>query len=104
MPATATAVTTTTSTAAITTTATASAAATFRPAAESTAPTPGLRASFIDCNRTSVHFLTVQRANRRLRFLIAAHFDEAEPFGAASIAIDNDLRRLHCAMGAELLL
>ena len=86
------------------TTTTAAAFPTATATAETTAAATGLRPRFIDRNGSAIHLLTVERANGRLRFLVVAHFYETEAFGAAGVTIDNNLRRLHCAMGAELLL
>jgi len=100
----------------MTTAATAVAAATAASATTATAATPaakpttataataaGLRPGFIHGNGATIQLLAVEGGNRRLRFRIAAHLDEAEALGAPRITVDNDLRRLHRAMCAELL-
>ena len=48
--------------------------------------------------------LTVQRRDRRLGFLIGAHFDETEPLGSAGVAIIDDLRRDHGPVLSKQLL
>jgi hypothetical protein len=48
--------------------------------------------------------LAVERGNRRRRFFVAGHLDEAETFASAGFTVADDLRRLHLAVGAEKFL
>jgi len=48
--------------------------------------------------------LTVERRNRRLGFLIAAHLDETEPLALASGSIVDYVRSFHCTIRGEQLL
>jgi hypothetical protein len=48
--------------------------------------------------------LAIERGNRRRRFFIAGHLNEAETFAPAGVTVADDLRRLHLAVGAEQLL
>jgi hypothetical protein len=48
--------------------------------------------------------LTVERRNRRLGFLIAAHLDETEPLALASGSIVDYVRGFHCTIRGEQLL
>jgi hypothetical protein len=86
-----------TASAAATTTAVAAPAATTAAAeattsaATATAAALFARAGFVDGQRAAAMFLAVERADRRLGFLIGAHLDEAESFGSAGVAIVDDL-------------
>src|SRR5271165_2324417 len=51
------------------------------------------RLGFVDGQRSAVMLLAVERLNGGLGFLVAAHLDEAEPLGAAGVAILDDLGR-----------
>ena len=47
--------------------------------------------------------LAIERRNRRLGFLIAAHLDETEPLALASVSIVDHVRAFHCTMRSEQL-
>src|SRR5262249_44367541 len=88
--------------AAITTTAAATAVAAA--AAATTAATVLLGPGLVHRQVTAADLLTAHACDRRLRLGVAAHLDEAEPFGASGVAIHDDLRRLHGAERLEHLL
>ena len=48
--------------------------------------------------------LAVERRNRRLGFLIAAHLDKTEPLALASVSIADYVRAFHRTMRGEQLL
>ena len=81
--------------------ATATAAATVATAITTTAATVAatttaarlLRFGFVDRDLATAELRIVHRRDRRLRFVIAAHFDETETAAAAGIAITNDASR-----------
>src|SRR5262249_21445825 len=63
----------------------------------------GFRTGLVDGQASAVYFLAVQRRNRRLGLLVGLHLDEAEPLGAAGVAVHDDLRGLHGAVCLEQL-
>lgn len=60
------------------------------PAAASAARAWFLRTRFVDCQRAAAKLGTVQRGDRRLRFRISGHFDEAEASRLAGELIGDD--------------
>src|SRR5205085_4023363 len=58
-------------------------------AATTTAATRAIfaRARFVHRQRPSAHIFAVQAGNRRLSFLLGAHFDKSESFASAALAI-----------------
>src|SRR5579862_9011178 len=83
--------------------ATAAMAATMTAAATTATATAafGFGPGFIDGQRPAATVLAVQGGNRSLGLLIGFHLDEAETFGTAGVAIDDDLSRFHRAVGFE---
>src|SRR5437870_10746413 len=59
------------------------------------------RTSLVDREGPAVFVLAVQPGDRRLRLLVVAHFNEAEAFRAAGLAVHNDLGRLNRAVRRE---
>jgi hypothetical protein len=47
--------------------------------------------------------LAVERGNRRVRFGVAGHLDEAKALAATGVAVIDDLRRHHLAVLAKQL-
>lgn len=95
---------TTTAIAATSATTTTTAAMATAPPAETTATaSAGLRPGFVHGNGATVQLFAIEGGNCRLRFRITAHFDKTETLGAARVAVDDDLRRLHRTMRAKLL-
>src|SRR3954470_20889755 len=93
-----------TASAATTTAATTVAAAAATTAAASTTATTAAaaaifaRASFVDGERAPVVLLAVHSGNGRLGFFIASHFDKAQTFASAGVAIHDDFSTLHSAV------
>jgi hypothetical protein len=91
-----------TASAATTTAPTVAAAAATTAAASTTATTAAAaifaRASFVDGERAPVVLLAVHSGNGRLGFFIASHFDKAETFASAGVAIHDDFGTLHGAI------
>src|SRR5262249_50311968 len=89
--------------AAVTATAAAVATATAVAAAVATtaAATRRLRLRFADLDLTAVERRTVQRLDRRLRFAVGRHLDEAEAFALARVAVRDEVDRLDGAVRAE---
>jgi hypothetical protein len=56
---------------------------------------------FIDVQRTTVEFPTVQRGNCLVAIGVIGHFDKAETFGAARIAVRNDVYTVNCAINLK---
>jgi len=93
------------STATITSSATASPlAAITTPAAASSATAIFPRLGFVHFEGPAAMLLTVERRNRRLGFLIAAHLDETEPLALASGSIVDYVRAFHCTIRSKQLL
>src|SRR5262249_30884964 len=59
------------------------------------------RLGFVDGQRAAVNFLAVHGLDGCLGLLVGAHLDEAEPLGAAGVAVHDDLGRLHRAVRLE---
>lgn len=59
---------------------------------------------FIDDQGSAFHLLAIHAVDRRLRFGIRAHLDEAETLGATGFTVHHDLRRRHGAELSECLL
>ena len=59
---------------------------------------------FIDGQGTTFNTLSVERSNCCLRFLIGAHFDKAETFGALRFTIGDHLCRSNRAVRGKHLL
>src|SRR6516225_6478452 len=76
------------------------AAAVAAPAAAPFLARPGL----IDRESSAVDLGAIERLDRRLRFLIAAHLHEAEPLGAAAVPVHDHLGRLDRSVRREHLL
>jgi hypothetical protein len=66
-----------------------------------TAATPFLRASLIDRYRPAVHLLAVEGGDGRVRFLVAAHLNEAEPLRLPGSAVRDHLGGAYSAMSRE---
>jgi hypothetical protein len=66
-----------------------------------TAATFFLGPGFIDGYRSPAHILAVEGGDGRFGFLLAAHLNEAEPFGLSGGAIRDDLGRANGAMRCE---
>src|SRR5262245_23321918 len=64
----------------------------------------GLGPRFVDGKRASLHLFAVESGNGGLGLLIAPHLHEAEPLRSARVAVHDDLRGLHSAVGLEDLL
>ncbi len=83
-------------------------AATARAAPLATATTAAcarlLGTCFIDGQGTTFNTLSVERSNRCLRFLIGAHFDKTETFGALRFTIGDHLCRSNRAVRGKHLL
>src|SRR4051794_36068532 len=89
-------------TAAATPAAATAAAAPVAPPAATAAPAAVLTGlGLVDRQRAAVHLLAVHGLDGGLGFLVGAHLDEAEPLGAAGVAVHDDLRRLHRAVRLE---
>jgi hypothetical protein len=88
------ATTTATTVAAAATTAAAATAATTTAAAAAIFAWPG----FVDGERPPIVLFAVHSGNGRLGFFIGAHFDKAETFASARVAIHDDLGTLHGAV------
>jgi hypothetical protein len=89
----------TASAATTTTAAVATAAASTSSAATATAATTILAwASFVHSERTAVVLRTIHARDGRLRFFVRAHFDKAETFASARVAIHDDFGTLHGAV------
>ena len=95
------------------TTATAPTAVTTTAAAVTTAATTTVAAataawftgpSLVDGQPAAVDLLVMERLDRRLCFLIAAHLHEAEALAAAGVAVVDDLDALHAPELREQLL
>jgi hypothetical protein len=98
------ATTTATATATETTTAT-TAAPTESTAPTATAPTAFFaRAGFVDGQRPAAVLLAVERRDRGLGFVVAAHLHKTETFASAGVAVVDDLGRHDGAVLAEQLL
>jgi hypothetical protein len=85
------------------------AAATARAAPLATATTAAtcarlLGTCFIDGQGTTFNTLSVERSNCCLRFLIGAHFDKTETFGALRFTIGDHLCRSNRAVRGKHLL
>jgi hypothetical protein len=79
-------------------------AATTTTAAVTTAAATGTwlhRTRFVHDHVATVNRLAVHAADRCLRFCIAGHFDKAEAFGTAAVAVGHDFGRLDLTEGAE---
>jgi hypothetical protein len=85
---------TTTAAAAATTTsvATATATATATVTTAAAATTFFTRTGFVDSQTTAVLLLIIERSDGRTGGVVVAHFDEAEAFATAGVAILNHLR------------
>jgi hypothetical protein len=85
-------------------------AATARAAPLTTATTAAatcarlLGTCFIDGQGTTFNTLSVERSNRCLRFLIGAHFDKTEAFGALRFTISDHLCRSNRTVRGKHLL
>src|SRR5450432_605615 len=91
-------------TAAVATTATAATtAAAAVSAAATTAAAVFFGLGFIDGESASAVILPIEGCDRGLCFGVAAHLDESEAFASACVAIVDDLRAVHLAMGGEQL-
>jgi hypothetical protein len=66
-----------------------------------TATTAFLGAGLIDRYGPAVHLLTVEGGDGRLRFLVTAHLNKAEPFGLPSGAIRDHLGGTYSTMNRE---
>jgi hypothetical protein len=82
---------------AATTTATAVAATTTAATTTTatTAPAGFARSGFVDGQRAPIVLSAVDAGNGRLGFLVATHFDEAETFASARVAVHDDLGTLY---------
>jgi len=80
-------------------------AAATEPAATAAASTTAFFAGpgFVDGKGASAMLLPVERCDRRLGFLIGAHFDETETFGTTGVAVVDDLGRHDGAVLPEQL-
>jgi hypothetical protein len=104
------AISTTASTAPTPSTATITSTATTLPFASITTPASSSSATAIFPRLGFVYFegpaamlLTVERCNRRLGFLIAAHLDETEPLALASVSVVDYVRAFHCTIRGKQL-
>jgi hypothetical protein len=86
--------------------ATTAAAAAEAATAAATAATPAVfaRAGFVDGEGSAAVLLAVQGRDRRLGFVIRAHFDEPEPLRAAGVTVVDDLGGDNRAVLAKQLL
>jgi hypothetical protein len=85
------------------TTAAAVTAATTTAAAATTTAAIFARAGFVDGERSAIMLFAVHAGDRRLGFLVVLHFDKAEAFAPAGVAVHDDLGTLYCAVFAENL-
>jgi hypothetical protein len=74
------------------------------PALSSSATAIFPRLGFVHFEGPAAMLLAVERRNRRLGFLFAAHLDETEPLAPAGVSIVDYVRAFHCAIGGEQLL
>src|SRR6266404_6297349 len=61
----------------------------------------GLRARFVDIQRSAVEFLAVQAGNGTVRIRRDAHLDKAETFRLTGIAVGNDIDALDSSVCLE---
>src|SRR5262249_18211498 len=84
--------------------ATAAAVTTSAAAGPAPATALGLGPGLGDGQGTALDLLEVHLLDGLLGLGVAAHLDEAEALGAAGVAVDDGLRRLHGAVRGEQLL
>src|SRR5579864_952607 len=61
----------------------------------------GLRACFVDVQRSAIQFSAIQFGDGAIRIRVGAHLDESEPSGLAGIPVSDDVYAFHGSISLE---